>query len=46
MVFKLKPLELSFDFEDRIYELGDRINIQVTLTPNGDVNVSPNPPKG
>ena len=39
MVYKLKPLELSFDFEDRLYELGDQINVRVTLTPSGDVNV-------
>ena len=39
MVYRLKPLELSFDFEDRIYDLGDRINVQVTLTPNGGVDV-------
>ena len=39
MVYKLKPLELTLDFEDRAYELGDTINIRVTLTPNGDVDV-------
>ena len=39
MVYKLKPLELSLDLEDRIYELGDEIKIRVTLTPNGDVDV-------
>ena len=39
MVYKLKPLELSFDFEDRTYELGDTIDILVNLTPNGDVSV-------
>ena len=39
MVYKLKPLELSFDFEDRLYELGDQINVRVTLTPSGDINV-------
>jgi hypothetical protein len=39
MVYKLKPLELGIDLEDREYELGDAINVQVTLTPNGDVRV-------
>ena len=39
MVYKLKPLELSFDFEDRIYELGDTIDIQLSLAPNGDIDV-------
>ncbi len=39
MVYKLKPLELGLEFEDRDYELGDTINIQVSLTPNGDVNL-------
>ena len=39
MVYKLKPLELSLDLEDRGYDLGDTINVQVTLTPNGDVDV-------
>ena len=33
MVYKLKPLELSFDFEDRVYDLGDTVDLQVTLTP-------------
>ena len=39
MVYKLKPLELSFEFEDRVYELGDTIDVQVTLTPNSNVDV-------
>ena len=39
MVYKLKPLELSLDFENRDYELGDTVNLQVSLTPNGDVDV-------
>lgn len=39
MVYKLKPLELSFDFEDRVYDLGDTVDLQVTLTPNSDVDV-------
>ena len=28
MVYKLKPLELSFQFEDREYNLGDTVDIQ------------------
>ena len=39
MVYKLKPLELSLDFADQSYELGDTIDVQVTLTPNGDQEV-------
>ena len=39
MVYKIKPLELSFDFEDRGYELGDTIDVAVELVPNGDVDV-------
>jgi hypothetical protein len=39
MVYKIKPLELSFDFEDRSYDLGDVIDIQVALAPNGEVTV-------
>ena len=39
MVFKLKPLDLSLDFEDRPYDLGETIDITVELTPNGDVDV-------
>ena len=39
MVYKLNPLEVVLDFEDRVYELGDAINLQVALTVNGDANV-------
>jgi hypothetical protein len=39
MVYKFNPLEIGFDFEDRVYELGDAIALQITLTPNGDANV-------
>jgi hypothetical protein len=39
MVYKLNPLEISLDFEDRAYDLGDAIELQVTVTPNGDANV-------
>ena len=39
MVYKLKPLDLSFDFEDRSYGLGDTVNAEVRLLPNGGVDV-------
>ena len=39
MVYKLKPLQMTFDFEDRWYDLGDVIDIQVNLNPNGEVDV-------
>lgn len=39
MVYKLKPLELSFHFDDRGYKLADAIDIEVVLTPNGDIAV-------
>ena len=39
MVYKLKPLELSFDFDDRQYELGDTVQIRVELLPNTDVRL-------
>ncbi len=39
MVFKRHPLEMKLEFEDRAYDLGDTIDIQVNLSPNGDVDV-------
>ena len=39
MVYKLKPLELALEFEDRTYQLGDTIDIELSLAPNGDVDV-------
>ena len=39
MVYKLRPLEVSFDFEDREYRLGDTIKVGVELVPAGDVAV-------
>jgi hypothetical protein len=39
MVYKLRPLEVSFDFEDREYGLGDTIQVDIELVPNGDVTV-------
>ena len=39
MVYKLKPIELSFDFEDRSYRLGDSVDVELTLVPSGDLDV-------
>ena len=39
MVYKLRPLEVSFDFEDREYGLGDTIRADIELVPNSDVTV-------
>ena len=39
MVYRLRPLEVSFDFEDLEYKLGDTIQVDVELVPNGDVTV-------
>ena len=39
MVYKLRPLDLKLDFEDRDYELGDTINVKLELTTSGDVDV-------
>tara|TARA_B100000809_G_scaffold192254_1_gene191057 strand:+ start:294 stop:878 length:585 start_codon:yes stop_codon:yes gene_type:complete len=39
MVYKFNPLEMVLDFEDRVYELGDTVKVQVTLTANGASNV-------
>ncbi len=39
MVYKLRPLELALEFEDRPYKLGDTIYVRLDLKPNGDVSV-------
>lgn len=39
MVYKFKPLELTFEFEQRWYDLGETIDIQLNLKPNGEVDV-------
>ena len=39
MVYKLRPLELRLDVEDRTYKLGDTINLTVDLVPRGEVDV-------
>ena len=39
MVYNFRPVEVSFDFEDREYSLGETIQVDVELVPNGDVAV-------
>mgnify|MGYP001232824560 CR=1 FL=1 len=39
MVYRLRPLELSFEFEDRSYRLGETVRLTVELTPSTDVQV-------
>ena len=39
MVYKFKPLELTFEFEQRWYDLGETIDIQLNLKPNGEVDI-------
>ena len=39
MVSRLRPLDLSLDFDDRTYKLGDTIDLRVDLTARGDVEV-------
>lgn len=39
MVFNLDPLDISLDFERRLYRLGDTIHATVTLTPLSNVEI-------
>ena len=39
MLYKLHPLEVKLDFEDRVYKLGETIDVHVELIPSGDVEV-------
>ncbi len=39
MVYKLRPMKVSFEFEDREYRLGDTIQLEVELGPNAEVTV-------
>ena len=39
MVYKFKPMELSFEFEKRWYDLAETIDINVNLKANGEVHV-------
>ena len=37
MVFRLDPLEVTLEFEDKQYRLGDSVDATVTLVPNSDI---------
>jgi|TARA_B100001750_G_C15454949_1_gene571052 hypothetical protein len=39
MVFKFKPLDLKFHFDDRWYNLEDEMKIHIDLIPKGEVNI-------
>ena len=39
MVSRLRPVDIAISFEDRPYQLGETIRIDVELTPRGDVTV-------
>ena len=39
MVYRLLPLDLEFDFEDRAYKLGETIRVSVDMTPKADVHI-------
>ena len=39
MVYKLRPLKVKIDFDDRAYNLGDAIDVYVELMPGSDVEV-------
>ena len=39
MVYRLQPLELSFEFEDRPYKLGETIRLTVDMKPKRDVHI-------
>ena len=39
MVYKLRPLKVKLDFEDRAYRLGDGVRLRVGLEPGSDVEV-------
>ena len=39
MVYKLRPVEMKIDFEDREYSLGDTIEVDIELDPVGEVAV-------
>ena len=39
MLYRLRPLDVKLDFENRSYNLGETIDLTVELTPNGDVQV-------
>ena len=39
MVYRLRPLDLEFDFDDRPYRLGDTIKLTVGMNPKADVQI-------
>jgi len=39
MLYKLNPLDVKLDFDDRIYKLGETIDVDVELIPKSDVVV-------
>ena len=39
MVYRLRPLKVRLDFEDRAYSLGDAVDVYVELIPGSDVDV-------
>ena len=39
MVYRLRPLELDFEFEDRPYKLGEAIRLTLDMKPKRDVHV-------
>jgi len=39
MVYRLRPLKVKLDFEDRAYDLGDAVDVYVELMPSSDVDV-------
>ena len=39
MVYKLRPLKLRLDFEDRAFRLGETVRLRIELEPGSDVEV-------
>ena len=39
MVYRLRPLKVKLDIEDRAYNLGDTVDVYVELMPGSDVDV-------
>ncbi len=39
MVSRLRPIDISITFEDRAYQLGETIRVDVEVTPHMDVTV-------
>ena len=45
MLYQVRPLQLSLEFESRPYKLGETIEVVVEMRPSTNIQVSPNPPK-